>query len=92
MKDIFALHTLVASNYISNCVVAYMAHMKLAAGVRKHGQAVELFFIGIFTDLKGLVVGPILLRVPFYGGGIIMLFDGHEDSLLLGVAYSSREL
>jgi hypothetical protein len=59
-----------------------MAHMQLTARIGEHGQAIKLFFGGVFTDLKGFVVSPKLLDIPLYFGGIVMLFVGHEDSLL----------
>ena len=41
LQDGFALHALVARNHVGDGVVAHVAHVKLAAGVGKHGQAVE---------------------------------------------------
>jgi hypothetical protein len=59
-----------------------MAHMQLATGVGEHSQTIKLVFALVFANFKGLVGGPILLRVPFYLGGIVMLFDAHETHCL----------
>jgi hypothetical protein len=48
-----------------------MAHMKLSAWVGKHGEAIEFFFVRIFSDFKGLVVCPKLLGFSFYLSGVI---------------------
>ena len=77
MQNILALHTLIARYYVSDRVVAHMAHVQFAAGVREHSQAIELVFAGIFGDLKCLIFSPEFLCISLYGGGAVMLIDCH---------------
>ena len=91
MQNVLALHTLIARYYVSDRIVAHMAHVQFTAGIGEHSQAIELFFAGIFVDLKCLIFGPEFLCISLYAGGTVMLIDCHEDSLLIRLA-NKREL
>jgi hypothetical protein len=45
--------------------------MQFSAGIGKHGEAIEFFFVRIFSDFKGLIVCPELLGFSFYLSGVI---------------------
>ena len=47
LQDILPHHALIACDHICNGVIAHMPHVKLAAGVGEHCEAIELFTGGI---------------------------------------------
>ena len=61
LQHIFAQHTLVAGDDIANGVVAHVTHVQLAAGVGKHGQAVEFFPPVVSLDGETVAVQPVFL-------------------------------
>jgi len=60
-------------------VVADMAHVQLAAGVRQHGAGVELLPAGIFTNTIDIVLGPQGLDGLFNLG--VLVFVLHVASM-----------
>jgi len=60
------LHTVVSGNDISDGIIANMAHMKVAAGVGKHRQAVEFFFVGVLSNQEAIMLLPIGLSDCLY--------------------------
>ena len=73
LQYILTLHALVARDYVGNGVVAHMAHMQLAAGVGKHGEAVELLPRVILLYGKAVVGQPVLLRGLFESLWVVLL-------------------
>jgi hypothetical protein len=61
LQNIFPLHTLIACDDITYCVISDMPHMQAAAGVGKHTQAIEMLAILILNDLVGFVSFPLCL-------------------------------
>jgi hypothetical protein len=52
---------LVAGEYVTYREDPDVAHVKPAAGVRKHRQAVKLVLPGVFTNLKTAGIIPVFL-------------------------------
>ena len=77
LHDIEALHALVARDHIADGVVAHMADMQLAAGVREHRQAVIFRFAGVFDDFEDFVIGPIVAGVFFNLLKIVVFLHGN---------------
>jgi len=61
MKDVEALHRLEAADDVADGVVADMAHVNAARGIRIHLEEVELLLGRVLADLKRLPLGPDLL-------------------------------
>jgi hypothetical protein len=65
LQDVVTLHAVVARQDIADGVVAHMAHVQLARGVREHGQAVVFGLGRIFGGPVGLFLFPVLLGFRF---------------------------
>ena len=55
-----ALHALIPRDDVGNRENPDMPHVKMPAGVREHRQAIKLFFVRVFVDLKAPLVIPVL--------------------------------
>ena len=52
LQNMLTLHTLVAGNNVADRKYPNVPHVQLAAGVRKHRQAVKFFLVRIFADFE----------------------------------------
>jgi len=77
LQNILALHALVARDHVADGVVAHVAHVQLAAGVREHRQAVVGFLAWLFTDFKGLLLIPERLGGGFDLTWLILFVHGY---------------
>ena len=68
LEHVLALHALEARDHVADGVVAHVAHVQLARGIRKHAQAVEFFPRGIFHRFEAFVF------VPVFAGGLFDFF------------------
>lgn len=81
MKDVVAPHGTETSNDITNGIVPYVPHMKVARRIREHFKDV-IFGAGIIiTDLVGMMIFPILLPFGFRLMGFILFTDHGLASL-----------
>ena len=78
LHHVFTLHALIAGNNIANGVVAHVTHVQPAARIRKHRQAVELFFVAVDNGFEYLVFFPALLHGRFNIAGAVGLLH-HDD-------------
>ena len=74
LQHVAALHALVTGDCIGDGVIADMAHMQLAAGIGKHGQAVEFLPPRILAHGKAVIFLPKCLRGLFHFRWIVTLF------------------
>ena len=66
-----ALHALVAGDHVRDRVDAYVPHVQVPTGVRKHGQAVKFLFSRLFIDVEAAILFPECLRFTFDLLGIV---------------------
>ena len=66
MQHVEAAHALHASHDVANGVVAHVAHVHRAAGVREHFQDVVFWFGGVSFRFKHTFFGPTLLPLGLY--------------------------
>ena len=97
LQHVLALHSLIACDHISNGVVADVAHMQLAAGVREHGEAIKLFSTVIAGGSVSAVGCPLGLGGKLNLLGTVFLnHRGSENSVCvkgtLGVLSAQAEL
>ena len=73
MQDVFALHPVVARDHIAQRIVAYMAHVQVTGGVRKHLEAViaRAFIRSRVGGREGFTLHPLRLPLGFYGFRIV---------------------
>ena len=57
-QHVVAVHAQVARQHVVDGVVAHMAHVQLAAGVRQHGAGVKLFARRVLGHLVGITAIP----------------------------------
>ena len=77
-QDVVALHAQLTRQHVVDGVVAHMAHVQLAAGVRQHGASVVFFAAGVFADAVGVKGVPVALRAALYVEGAVFVL--HEKS------------
>ena len=91
MQDVEAAHAGLTSHGVADGVVARMAHVEVARGVREHLKDVLLGLGGILIGLEEVLVGPSLLPLGLDGGGVV-----RRDAVLEGgrgvVALSAHAL
>ena len=75
-QDVVALHAQVAGEHVVDGVVAHMAHVQLAAGVRQHGAGVVFLAACVFGHAVGIKGVPVGLRAALYVN--VVVFVLHE--------------
>ena len=77
LQHVEPLHFFEAAAHVADGVVAHMPHVQLAAGIGKHGEAVEFGFGSVFGHIERAFGRPFLLRGGLNGGGLVeFLHDG----------------
>ena len=74
VQYIKAPHGAETGNHIANGIVAHVAHMQIAGGIREHLQYIGFGFGRINLAFKSVVLFPVLLPFLFYGMGSIFFF------------------
>src|SRR5437899_782246 len=75
MKHVEAPHTLYAGHDVSDGVIAHVAHVEGAGGIRQHLEHVIFRFCGIYFRFEDARFGPALL--PF-GFDLLWVVFGHR--------------
>ena len=75
-QDVVAVHAQVARQHVVDGVVAHMAHVQLAAGVRQHGAGIELLLAGLFGHTVGVAGGPMVVRGALNLNVVVLFLHG----------------
>ena len=89
MQHIEALHGAETSHYVTNGIVAHMAHMQIAGRIREHFQHIGFRFVFVDFYLKGFVLFPVFLPFSFNLMGSI-LFLQHVNTSNINLSASSN--
>ena len=76
LQHVEAAHAPIAADRIADGVVAHVAHVQRAAGVRQHRQTEIFRPAGVFFCLEGACVVPQLLRRGFHRREIVIFLHG----------------
>src|SRR3989337_2550282 len=74
MQNVVSPHALVTSNHVTDGIVAHMAHVNTARGIRKHLKHVIFRFPLLFGSPEGIIFLPKLLPLLFYIFGLVTRF------------------
>ena len=73
---VVALHAQLAREHVVDGVVAHVAHVQLAAGVRQHGAGVEFFAAAVFAYAVNIGLAPGGLYGAFKLRGLVNFLHG----------------
>ncbi|MCY1164210.1 hypothetical protein D9M73_40830 [compost metagenome] len=83
-QHVVALHAQIAREHVVDGVVAHMAHVQLAAGVRQHGAgvilALGLLGVGPVFDAVGITGSPVGLRIALNVEVVVFFLHGEEKA------------
>ena len=89
MKNVEALHSLVAAEDIGSRITLGVADMETGARrIREHVQTIKLLTLGVVIRLERLVLKPITLPLLLYLGKIIIAHYCNRSSAWAAMAFS----
>ena len=84
LQHVEPLHFFEAAAHVADGVVAHMPHVQLAAGIGKHGEAVEFGFATVFLNVENAVCRPFFAGSGLGKRGLVVFLHDEVLPMIFG--------